>query len=85
MPHKHIKPSIKVPGPVSNKVRGYLKVSMHLLSGYSLECVYRLYNRYNITVLSNVGLGGILSKRYLIHIEGYRGDITKLNRLVNRY
>ena len=83
MPHKHIKPRIKVPEPVSNKVRGYLKVSIHLLSGYSLEDVYQLCNRYNVTVLSSVSLGGILSKKYLIHIEGYRSDIAKLNSLVN--
>lgn len=81
MPYKHFRSRVKVPVPANSKVRGYVKVSIHLLSGYSLEEVYQLCNRYNITVLSSVSLGGILSKKYLIYIEGYRSDIAELNRL----
>ena len=83
MPHKHIQSRIKVPLPINNKVRTYVKVSIHLLSRYTLDEVYYMCHSCNIKVLSCVSLGGIFSKKYLIHIEGYRSDIAKLNRLVN--
>ena len=83
MPHKHIQSRVKVPLPVTSKVRTYVKLSIHILSRYSLAEVYYMCHRRNIKVLSYVSLGGFISKKYLLHIEGYRSDITKLNRLLN--
>ena len=83
MSYKHIKSRIKVPVLAGSKVKGYLNVSIHLLSGNSLTDVYHLCNRFRVNILSCVSLGGILNKKYMLHVEGYKSDIAKLEMLLN--
>ncbi|MGM9986384.1 MAG: hypothetical protein ACI35O_04055 [Bacillaceae bacterium] len=85
MPHKHIQSRIKVPSPpVQIKVKVPVKLTIGIFSCYKLIDVYEACYKLGIKVVSCTSLGGVINKKYVMEIEGYKRDLTVLQRVLGR-